>query len=165
MGLHLSAYLGLVLPIGCIDSLGELAKLGKGQQLPNAGDLILDAIRKAIIEVVPEGTFFISSDLQSNPIELNDILCNLLTILHGEVIKLLGISNRVMQSKVDPELEDKLFEVVHTQGMEEWILHEKKVQLEPFKGHTLQVQLYEGNFCMVSTESLGAVLKVQLALH
>ena len=105
MGLHLPADLGLVIPIAHIDSLGELAKLSKGQWLPDAGDLILDAIREAIVEMVPKGTFSVSLDLQSNPIELNNILCNVLTVLHGEVVKLmLSISDRVMWPEVSLEL-------------------------------------------------------------
>ena len=54
MGLHLPADLRLVLPIVCVNSLGELVKLGKGRQLPDAGDLILDAVGKAVVEVVPK---------------------------------------------------------------------------------------------------------------
>jgi hypothetical protein len=41
---------------------------------PYAGDLILNVIWKTIIEVVLEDTFSIASDLQSNPIELLNIL-------------------------------------------------------------------------------------------
>ena len=63
MGLHLLADFGLVLPIAHIDSLGELVKLGEGWWLPDMGDLILDAIGKAIVEVVPKGTFSVSPDL------------------------------------------------------------------------------------------------------
>ena len=77
-------------------------------------------------------------DLQSNLIELYDILHNSLTALHKEVIELvLSISNRAMQPKVDLEFKNKLFEVVHPQGTEEWVLHRKEVQLEPFEGHAL----------------------------
>ena len=47
----------------CINSLGELAKLGKGWWLPNTGDLILDVIGEAVVEMVPKGTFSISSGL------------------------------------------------------------------------------------------------------
>ena len=63
MGLHLPADLRLALPIVHIDSLGKLAKLGEGWRFPNVGDLILDVIRKAIVEVVLKGTFSVSSDL------------------------------------------------------------------------------------------------------
>ena len=139
-----------------------LLKLGGGQWLPDAGDLILDAIREAVVEVVPKGTFSVSSDLRSNPIELNDILRNVLTILHGEVVKLvLGISDRIMWPEVSLELEDKLSEIIHPQGMVSRVLH-KEVRFEPLKGHALQVRLHEGDFCAVGTESLGMVL---FALH
>ena len=63
MGFHLPGDLGLALPIACIDSLGELAKLSEGRRLPNSGDLILDAIGEAIVEMVPKGTLSVSSDL------------------------------------------------------------------------------------------------------
>ena len=83
MGLHLPGDLRLALPIARVDSLGELAKLGEGRRLPDVGDLILDAIGEAVVEVVLKGTLSVSSDLRSNPIELNDILHNARTILHG----------------------------------------------------------------------------------
>ena len=166
MGLHLPADLKLALPIVHIDSLGELVKLSEGWWLPDMGDLILDAIREAIVEVVLNSTFSVSLDLQSNPIELYDILCNSLTVLHGEVIKLmLGISYGVMWPKVGLELKDELSEIIHLQGMESGILHKKEVQLKPLEGHALQVQLHKGNFSVVGTKSLGAVLEVQLTLH
>ena len=105
MGLHLLGDLGLALPIACIDSLGELAKLGEGQWFPDAEDLILDVIREAVVEVVPKGTLSVSSHLRSNPIELNDILGNVLTILHGEVVKLvLDIFDRVVWPEFSLEL-------------------------------------------------------------
>ena len=52
-----------MLPIARIDSLSELVKLSEGQQLPDAGDLILDVIREGVVEVVPKGIFSVSSDL------------------------------------------------------------------------------------------------------
>ena len=105
MGLHLLGDLGLALPIACVDSLGELAKLGEGWRLPNVGDLILHAIGEAVVEVVPKGTLSVSSHLQSKPIELNDILRNALTVLHGEVVELvLSISDGVVRPEVSLEL-------------------------------------------------------------
>ena len=74
MGLHLPGDLGLAFQIVRVDSLGKLVKLGEGRQLPDAGDLILYAIREAVVDVVLKGTLSVSSDLRSNPIELNDIL-------------------------------------------------------------------------------------------
>ena len=75
---------------------------------------MLDVIGQAIVEVVPKGTFSVSSDLQSNSIELNNILHSSLTILYGEVIKLvLGISDAAVWAKVDLEFKDKAFEIIH----------------------------------------------------
>ena len=105
MGLHLPGDLRLALPIARVDSLGKLAKLSEGQRLPDAGDLILDVIGEAIVEVVLKGTLSVSSDLRSNPIELNDILRNALTVLHGEVVELvLSISDGVVWPEVSLEV-------------------------------------------------------------
>ena len=49
------------------------------------GDLILDMIRQTIIKVVPEGTFSIALDLHCNLVELDHVLGDTLTILHGQV--------------------------------------------------------------------------------
>ena len=70
------ANFGLVLPIVRIYSLGKVTKIGEGGGLPDARNLIFDVVGKAIIKVVPEGTFSVTSDLQSNPIELHDVCRN-----------------------------------------------------------------------------------------
>ena len=71
--LRLAAYLRLALPIVHIYSLGKVTKVGESGGLPDTGNLIFDAVGEAIIKVVPEGTFSITSDLRSNPIELSGI--------------------------------------------------------------------------------------------
>ena len=76
------------------------------------GDLILDTIRQTVIKVVLEGTFSIAPDLRCDPIELDHVLGNTLTILHGQVVKLvLCISDRVVQTKVCLEFQDELLVV------------------------------------------------------
>ena len=63
------------------------------------GDLVLDMIRQTVINVVPEGTFSIAPDLRRNLVELNHVLGDTLTVLHGQVVKLvLCISDRVVQT-------------------------------------------------------------------
>jgi hypothetical protein len=58
--------------------------------------------------------FSVALDLQSNLIELHDILGDPLTILHQQVIEIvLCISDGVAQSDVDLEFKDELLEVVH----------------------------------------------------
>ena len=51
-------------------------------------NLIFDAVGEAVIKVVAEDTFSITSGLRSNPIELHDVLIDLLPVFHGEVVKL-----------------------------------------------------------------------------
>ena len=64
-------------------------------------------IRQTIIKVVPEGTFSIASDLCHDLVELNHILGDTLTVLHGQVVELmLRISNRVMWTKVFLEFQE-----------------------------------------------------------
>ena len=103
-------------------------------------NLIFDAVGKAVIKVVLEGTFSITSDLQSNPIELHDILVDPLPVFHGEVVELVfSISDGVMRTKVGLELQDELLEVILPKQSESWILCKQEVWFEAFQGHTFQV--------------------------
>ena len=115
-------------------------QIGEGGGLPNVRNLIFDAVGKAVIKVVLEGTFSITSDLQSNPIELHDILVDPLPVFHGEVVELVfSISDGVMRTKVGLELQDELLEVILPKQSESWILCKQEVWFEPFQGHTFQV--------------------------
>ena len=83
------------------------------------GDLVLDMIRQTIIKVVLEGTFSIAPDLHCDPIELDHILGDMLTILHGQVVELvLCISDRVVWTKVHLEFQDELLIIFHPEWME-----------------------------------------------
>ena len=65
------------------------------------GVLILDMIRQTIIKVVLEGTFSIAPDLRHDPVKLDHILGDTLTVLHGQVVELvLRISDRIVWTKV-----------------------------------------------------------------
>ena len=115
-------------------------KIGGGGGLPDARNLIFDAVGKAIIKVVPEGTFSITSDLRSNPIELYDVLVDPLPVFHGEVVELVfSISDGVMRTEVGLELQDELLEVVLPKRSESRILCEQEVRFEPLQGHIFQV--------------------------
>ena len=99
--LCLAAHFGLVLPVACIDGPGKVAEIGEGGGLPDTRDLIFDVVRETIVEVVLEDTFSISSNLQSNPIEFNNVFVDLLTILYKKVVELMScISDGIMQTKV-----------------------------------------------------------------
>ena len=77
-------------------------------------DLIFDTIRQIIIKVVSEGTFSIAPDLCRDLVELNNVLGDMLTILHGQVVELvLCISSRVVQTKVHLEFQDELLIIFH----------------------------------------------------
>ena len=141
-------------------------KIREGGGLPDARNLIFDAVRKAVIKVVPEGIFSVTSDLRSNPIELHDVLVDPLPVFHEEVVKLVfSISDGVMQTEVGLELQDELLEVVLPKQSESQILCKQEIRFEPFQGHTFQVQLHEGNFSVPRMKSFGTVLKIKFELH
>ena len=115
-------------------------EFGKGTQLPDMRDLVLDAVGKTVVKVVPEGTFSVAMDLQSDTVEFHNVFVDALTILHHKVVKLvLHISDGVVRSEVHLEFQDKLTEIVHSHRMEHRVLHLEEVGFEPLKGHALQV--------------------------
>ena len=123
-------------------------------------------IRQTIIKMVPEGTFSIAPDLHHDPVELDHVLGDTLTILHDQVVKLvLHISDRVMWTKVHLEFQDKLFVVFHPEWMEVRVVHEKEVWFKPLQSDTFEVGLCEGDFGAVLGKCPRAILEVQLALH
>ena len=119
------------------------------------GDLILDTIRQTIIKVVPESTFSIAPDLHCNPVELDHILGDTLTVLHGQVVELvLHISDRVVWTKVHLECQDKLLVVFHPEWTEVGVVHKEEVWFEPLQGDTLEVGLRKGHFGAVLSKCL-----------
>ena len=97
----MAAHFGLALPVACIDGLGEVVEIGEGGGLPDTRDLIFDAVGETVVEMVPEGTFSVSLDLRSNPVEFNYVFIDSLTILHRKVVKLMFcISDRIMRTEV-----------------------------------------------------------------
>ena len=89
-------------------------ELGESRRLSNIGDLILDMIQETVIKMVLEGTFSMALDLCHNPVELNHVLVDMLTILHGQVVELiLCISDKVMWTKVHLEFQAEHFVVLH----------------------------------------------------
>ena len=160
------ANLGLALPIASVDSLGEGTEFGEGWRLSDAGEFILDAVGKAVVEVVPEGTFSVTSDLRGDPIKLHNVLIDTLSILHRQMVELVfRISDGVVRTEVGFELVDELLEVVHPDRTECGVFHEEEVRFEPFQRDALQVRLREGDFSAVGAECLRAILEVKFALH
>ena len=130
----------LALPIACINSLDKGTEFVESRGFSNLRDLVLDSIRETIVKVVLEGTFSITLDLGSNPVECDNIFVDVLTTLHGQMVQLVFcISDRVMWSKVGLEFQDELLEVVHPGGVECQIFHLEEVQFKPFQGHAFEV--------------------------
>ena len=116
--------------------------------------------------MVLEGTFSIALDLCHDLVELDHILGDMLAIFHGQVVELvLHISDRVVQTKVCLEFQNKLFVIFHPFWMELGIVHEEEVWFEPLQGNTLQVGLCEGDFGVVLDKCPRAILEIKLALH
>ena len=141
-------------------------ELGESGRLPNVGDLILDMIWRTVIKVVLRSTFSIAPDLCHDLVELNHVLGDMLTILHGQVVKLvLHISNRVMLTKVHLEFQDKLLVVFYPFWMEVGVIPKEEVWFKPLQGDTFEVGLCEGDFGVVLGKCLRVILEVQLTLH
>ena len=112
--LNLSADFRLALPVTSVHVLGEETKFSESLWFTNTGNLILDTVRKSIIKFVSERAFVISLDLGGEAIKLDDILVDVLTFPHEEVVKLvLRISDRVVWTEVSLEFQDELPVVIH----------------------------------------------------
>ena len=75
---------------------------------------------QTIVEVVTECTFSITMDLRGQAVKLNHILVDSLSISHGQISEfMLHISDWIMWTKVYLEFQDKLYIVIHPNGMED----------------------------------------------
>ena len=102
--LCLTTNLRLVFPIVHVDGLGELLEVKEHGGFTNMGDFILDAVGDTIVEMVPESTFFVASDLRGYTVELHNVLSNLLAIHHRQVVQLMfRISDGVVGTKIGLE--------------------------------------------------------------
>ena len=99
----------LVFPVPGIDGLRKGAKAIEGVGLSNTGDLIFDVVGKTTVEDVAECAIAIATDLSGEAIELYDVLIDLLSFLHGQVVQLMFcVPNRIMRTKVGLQFGDKL---------------------------------------------------------
>ena len=113
--------------------------------------------------MVLEGTFSIAPDLYCNPVKLDHVLVDTLTILHGQVVKLmLCISNRVVQTKVHLEHQNKLLVVLLPGWIELEVIHKEEVWFKPLQD---EVGLHEGDFGVVLSEYLRVVMEIEITLR
>ena len=81
---------------------------------------------------MPENIFSIAPDLRHDLVELNHILGDMLTVLHGQMVELVfHISDRVVQTKVHLEFWDELLVVFHPEWTKVWVVYEEEVRFEP----------------------------------
>ena len=62
----------------CVNSLDKGMEFVESRGFSNSRDLVLDSIRETIVKVVPKGTFSITLDLQSDPVEFDNIFVDAL---------------------------------------------------------------------------------------
>ena len=104
-------------------------------------------------------------DLQGESVEIYYVPCNMVSILHPEVLELmLSISDGVMRSKGTLELSDKVDPAVHPMSAVSWITGVEEVQFKPFQHHTFQIGLVECYPCPILVESLSTILGAQFTL-
>ena len=112
-----------------------------------------------------EGGFPVAMELRAKVIELNEVMDNAMSFLHMKVVELvLGIADGIMGTELAREFHKELTPVVHPQRMLVGSDVAKQIGFEPLQGHTFQVGLSEGDFCLVFVEGSRMVLEVQLAL-
>src|ERR1700746_725255 len=137
----------------------------EGSRFPYMGNLILEPLRQAIIEVVPESTFTVAVYLTRIAIEFDDVLGDLMVVRHGQVVEtMLRIADRVVGSEIRAEFMREARIVVHPQRTELGI-NQQELGLEPIESHALEVRLGVDDLGTVIVEGFGTVLEVQLALH
>ena len=79
----------LVLPIVCIDLLGECMQFIQSPWFTNPGQFVFYPVWKTSVEVVLEGTVTVALDLRGQPVGVHNILCDAVTILHLKVVELM----------------------------------------------------------------------------
>jgi hypothetical protein len=87
---------------------GELAEGSKRIRFPITGNFVLDTSGESSIEAILESGFS-PLGARGESVELHEILCNLLTIAHLEILELgLGFAFGVVRFEVDLQLGHKL---------------------------------------------------------
>ena len=128
------------------------------------GDFIFDVVGETTVEDVAECTIAIVMDLSSKVIELYNILVNLLSFLHGQVVpRVFCVPDRIMWAKVGLQFRDELMVAVHPDEMGIGVGDIEQVWFEPLKGHASKIGLHIGNLGVVCSKGLRTILEIQLA--
>ena len=111
-----------MLPVASIDLLHKGMKPIQQPRFAYAAELIFYPVREAIIKIVPEGAISITLDLGHKAIEVNNVSCDTMAVLHLEVVKLvLSISDRIVRTEGGVELRDEGYPAVHPAWAVIWV--------------------------------------------
>ena len=78
---------------------------------------------------------------------------------------MLGISDGVVQAKLELEFCDEFVPIIHPEGTIVRVEGTEEVGFEPLKRHTFEVRLRKCDFGLIRVEGSLPVLEVELALH
>ena len=101
-----------VFPVVHVNGLQEVFEACEHGGLTDMSDLILNSAGEAFVELVPEHSIA-PLDPNSEPIEFDNILCDMLTVFHMECLEVsFGIHSQVVWAKVILECLNKVSEVI-----------------------------------------------------
>ena len=93
------------------------------------GYLILDTVRKSLVEEMPECTISVTMDLTSYAVEFYHIFVHTLTVCHRQVAELMFcITDGVMRTEVHLEFQNKLGVIIHPKRTEHGGFGEEEVR-------------------------------------
>ena len=111
-----------MLPVVSIDLLHKGTKPIQRPRFAYVAELVFYPVQEAIIKIVPEGAISITPDLGHKAIEVNNVSCDAMAVLHLEVVKLvLSISDRIVRTEGGVELRDKGYPAVHPVWAVVWV--------------------------------------------
>ena len=111
-----------MLPVASIDLLHKGMKPIQQPRFAYMAELVFYLVWEAIIEIVLEGTISIAPDLGHKVIEVHNVSCNMMAVLHLEVVKLvLCISDRIVRTEGRMELHNEGYPAVHPAWVVVWV--------------------------------------------
>ena len=156
----------LPFPVAGVDTLCKAAQVLELSWFAYAADFVFDTVGKTGVKLMTKGGITITLELRCEVVELHDVANDSLHVLHLQVVELvLGVSDGVVQAKLELEFCDKFAPIVHPEGTIIHIEGTEEVGFEPLECHTFEVRLCECDFSLICVKGSSPVLKVELALH
>jgi len=105
----------------------------QSQGFSNSSNLVFKAVRETGVEQVAECAISVVLDLGGKSVEVYNIPCNTVSILHPEMLELMfSISDGVVRSKGALELSDEVDPTFHPAWTVSRITRVQQVRFEPF---------------------------------